>query len=96
MQISWTDFEEMLRSVNADLESMRSLAEMQRAEDRSQYNAVCQRIIDVTSRMLESSGDYTPDISCANARQKWQVTKDEVRSIRAWVLQNKGSLWRNT
>jgi len=93
MPIRWNPFEEMFRSVNEDMVRLRALAETQETADRPAYDILWQRIFDTVSRMLESTGDYTPDISAPSSREEWKAMKEEARSIRSWLLQNKGRLW---
>jgi hypothetical protein len=93
MSTSWDDFELMEIAVKNDTARIHTLAEKRDPSDREEFDMLCQRIFDTTSKMLEMTGDYTPDISNASDREKWQAMKSEAESTRTWLLQNKGRLW---
>lgn len=94
MAISWDEFDGMMRSLNEDVERLRDLAERQDPADRSEYDTVWQRALDIANKIRESRGVYLPDISSPNLRQRWQQSRAEANSIKSWLLQNKGALWQ--
>lgn len=95
MPVEWSEFKKMLSSAKEDLERLRTLAEEKKPANRAEYDHLCQRVLDTTSKMLESTGNYTPDISTSALRDEWKGMKNEAESIRSWLLGNKGGLWPN-
>ncbi|MCK9381588.1 MAG: hypothetical protein M0P95_11085 [Sulfuritalea sp.] len=93
MPIEWSKFEEMFFSVKESLERLRALAEKQIPSDRADYDQLCNLVLDTTSKMLESTGSYTPDITDPALRKEWKKIKNEAESIRTSVLNSKGRLW---
>ena len=92
MPIEWSEFEEMLCSAKEALERLRALAEAKNPAERADYDYLCQLVLGTASKMLESTGNYTPDITDPALRKKWKEMKNEAKSIRTWVLNNKGRL----
>lgn len=95
MPIEWSEFEKMLRSAKENLERLHALAEAKNPADRAEYDHLCQLVSNTTSKVLESTGNYTPDITAPALREKWKEMKNEAESIRSLVLRHKGRLWPN-
>ena len=95
MPIEWNEFTQMLSSAKEDLQRLRNLAQAKNPADRVEYEDLCQRVFDTTSKMLESTANYLPDISTPALRDKWIEMKNEANSIRSWVHGNKGRSWPN-
>jgi len=77
-------------------EKLHVLAKTKEPSNREEYDSLCTSIFDTSSKLLEMTGGYTPDISTQEKREQWKQMKYEVDNTRQWLLQNKGRLWPKT